>query len=147
MPENDLSKRLEIKVADWKKDKGDLINIRRRVFIEEQKVPEELEWDEFDDSSIHFLATLDEKAVAVARLKADGQIGRMAVLPEHRNQGLGSLLLQFVLQQAAKQQLDKVYLHAQTTAIRFYKKQGFITCSEIFHEANIPHREMLKKIC
>jgi len=147
MPENDLSKQVKIKVADWKTDNDDLINIRRRVFIEEQKVPEELEWDEFDDTSIHFLATLDEKAVAVARLKPDGQIGRMAVLAEHRDQGLGSLLLQFVLQQAAKQKLNEVYLHAQTTAIRFYEKQGFATCGEIFYEADIPHREMLKKIC
>lgn len=147
MPENDFSEQLKIKVADWKKDKDDLKNIRRRVFIEEQNVPEELEWDEFDDSSIHFIATLDERAVAVARLKPDGQIGRMAVLAEHRNQGLGSLLLQFVLQQAAKQKLNKVYLHAQTSAIRFYEKQGFASCGEIFYEANIPHREMLKKIC
>lgn len=147
MSENDLSERFKIKVADWKTDKSDLKNIRRLIFIEEQRVPEELEWDEFDDSSIHFLATLDEKVVAVARLKPDGQIGRMAVLAEHRNQGFGSLLLRFVLQQAAKQKLNKVYLHAQTAAIRFYEKQGFTTCSEIFYEADIPHREMLKKIC
>ncbi|NOQ90795.1 MAG: GNAT family N-acetyltransferase, partial [Gammaproteobacteria bacterium] len=73
MPENDLGKRFKIKVADWKTDKSDLKHIRRLIFIEEQNVPEELEWDEFDDSSIHFLATLDEKVVAVARLKPDGQ--------------------------------------------------------------------------
>ena len=117
------------------------------MFIEEQEVPEALEWDEFDNTSSHFLAMLDDSAVATARLMPNGQIGRMAVLAEYRNKGLGRQLLQFVLQQAKKNKLKKVHLHAQTNALAFYEKQGFTTSSEIFYEANIPHREMLKEIC
>lgn len=147
MPADDLMQRLEIKLADWSTDKFDLQNIRRKVFIEEQKVPEALEWDEFDNTSLHFLAMLDDSAVATARLMPNGQIGRMAVLAEYRNKGLGKQLLQFVLQQAKKNKLKKIHLHAQTSALAFYEKQGFTTSSEVFYEANIPHREMLKEIC
>lgn len=137
---------VNVRVADWHTDKSSLRQIRRQVFIEEQKVPEELEWDEFDDSSIHFLASCEDQPVACARLKADGQIGRMAVLAEHRNRGFGRKLLKFILQ-TSEQKLSKVYLHAQLTAVPFYKKQGFIETGEIFYEANIPHREMFKKVC
>lgn len=139
-------KGIKIRIADWLTDKDKLAQIRRLVFIEEQNVPEELEWDEFDDISIHFLVTQDDQLIACARLKPDGQIGRMAVLASHRNQGTGSSLLKFVLQQAVKTKLDKVYLHAQETAISFYEKHGFTAVGDIFYEANIPHREMLKKI-
>lgn len=137
---------IEIKQVSWQKHKEDLSTIRRQVFIEEQNVPEELEWDEYDESSIHFLATIEQKVIAVARLKPDGQIGRMAVLAEYRKQGTGSELLHFILQVATSKNFDKVYLHAQTTAIPFYEKQGFIIQGDIFYEANIPHRGMLKKI-
>ena len=106
-----------------------------------------MEWDEHDDSSTHFLATLDNKVIATARLKTDGQIGRMAVLAEYRNKGIGSKLLQFVLQTARQQKLKKIYLHAQLSAIAFYKKHGFIACGHVFYEAGIAHREMSKKLC
>ena len=139
-------KGIKIRIADWLTDKNKLAQIRRLVFIEEQNVPEELEWDEFDDISIHFLVTQNDQLIACARLKPDGQIGRMAVLASHRNQGTGSSLLKFVLQQAVKTKLDKVFLHAQKTAISFYEKHGFTAVGDIFYEANIPHREMLKKI-
>lgn len=137
---------IKIRIADWHTDKDSLSLIRRQVFIEEQNVPEELEWDEFDESSIHFLATHDDQLIACARLKPDGQIGRMAVLATHRSQGTGSKLLRFVIQEAGKQKLNNVYLHAQESAISFYEKHGFIAVGDIFYEANIPHREMLRKM-
>jgi len=143
MPENHLV----IRLADWEKDKTALSMIRKQVFIEEQKVPEDMEWDEFDASASHFLTLKDNQAIACARLKTDGQIGRMAVLPEHRDKGIGKQLLQLVLQEAATQNLDTVYLHAQVTARAFYEKHGFSARGDIFYEANIPHQEMLKKIC
>lgn len=138
---------IQCRVADWSIDRDTLSNIRYRVFIEEQKVPVELEWDEYDNSATHFIASCDDTAVACARLKSDGQIGRMAVLQDYRNQGIGQALLRFVLQTAAEKNMNEVYLHAQVSAIPFYEKQGFITVGDIFYEADIPHREMLKKIC
>ena len=138
---------IKIRIASWDSDQDSLARIRRLVFIEEQNVPEDMEWDEYDDSATHFLISLDNKVIATARLKTDGQIGRMAVLAEYRNKGIGSKLLQYVLLVAKQQKLKNVYLHAQVSAIAFYKKHGFTTCGRVFYEANIPHREMSKKIC
>ena len=143
---NMIKHNIKIRIADWHTDKNSLTQIRRRVFIEEQSVPEDMEWDEHDQSAIHFLATLENKVIATARLKTDGQIGRMAVLAEYRNKGIGSKLLQFVLLTAKQQKLKNIYLHAQVSAISFYEKHGFTACGHVFYEANIPHREMLKKI-
>ena len=137
---------INIHLADWDTEKNSLKEIRQWVFIEEQNVPEAMEWDEYDTSSIHFLVTHKDKAIACARLKTDGQIGRMAVLPAYRNQGIGSKLLRFILKHAARHQVKQVYLHAQTTAIPFYEKQGFAAHGELFYEADIPHRKMSLEI-
>ena len=134
-----------IQTTSWQKDKAALSHIRREVFIEEQNVPEELEWDEFDNTCIHILATdANNNPVACGRIKPDGHIGRMAVLKEHRNTGIGSDILKQLLDSAHDMKLKKVYLHAQITAIPFYEKQGFITYSGEFMDAGIPHKSMEK---
>lgn len=137
---------LVIRVADWQQDKNALIEIRKKVFIEEQNVPIELEWDGYDEASVHYIASLNNepvnKSIACARLKPDGQIGRMAVLPDYRNQGIGTELLKLIVQNAVDKKLTQLYLHAQVAAISFYQKQGFITQGEIFYEADIAHRKM-----
>ena len=138
---------LIIRVADWKTEKEALSAIRRDVFILEQKVPEEMEWDEYDQSSIHFIVTLENTALATARLTLDGRIGRMAVRHPYRNQSIGSKLLAFILQTALDKNIKKLHLHAQVSAIGFYEKQGFSARGDVFYEANIPHREMSKIIC
>lgn len=137
-----------IRFAYWDNatDHKMLSEIRRRVFIEEQKVPESLEWDEFDGSAMHFIVFYKHEAIAVARLKPDGQIGRMAVLPAYRNQDIGSALLQFILKTADRKNLTQVYLHAQTSAIEFYERIGFVSHGNVFYEADIPHREMTKTL-
>ena len=135
------------KVTNWNEDKSALGSIRKKVFIEEQKVPEELEWDEYDEQCMHVLVTDDQnKPIATGRIKPDGHIGRMAVLKEYRNTGIGSAILKELIKSAQDKHLTKVYLHAQTTAISFYEKQGFKTCSEEFMDANIPHKTMEKQL-
>ena len=138
--------RAVIRTADWAEEKEQLSAIRRQVFIVEQKVPEELEWDEFDETSTHFIASVGGKPIGTARLKTDGQIGRMAVLESYRNHGIGSQLLQLVLSTAEVKHYPKVYLHAQVEAIPFYKKHGFTSEGDIFYEADIPHRGMFKNL-
>jgi len=135
-----------IRLADWENDKTALRAIRNQVFIKQQNVPEDLEWDEFDSTATHFLAMRNNLPIACARLKVDTQIGRMAVLADYRNEGTGTKLLQFVLQTIAEQNIGEVYLHAQVTAMAFYEKHGFIAQGDIFYEAGIPHRAMLKNI-
>ena len=134
---------VSVRIAIWENDKEELSKVRRLVFIEEQKIPKQLEWDGEDELSIHYLAEIETKIVAVARLKPDGQLGRMAVLKEYRNQGIGHKLLQFIIKNLNNRK--DIYLHAQVSAIPFYKKHGFIECEDIFYEADIPHKKMLLK--
>lgn len=135
-----------IRLANWDKDRDALSAIRTHVFIEEQHVPQDLEWDEFDSSATHFLAFEKDQAIACARLNSDGKISRMAVLADYRNKGTGKKLLQFIVHEAVSLKYQSAYLHAQVTAVAFYEKQGFVANSDIFYEANIAHREMSKKI-
>ena len=137
----------QLKNTSWNENKKALSEIRRKVFIEEQKVPEELEWDEYDQGCSHVLVTDKyNNPVACGRLKEDGHIGRMAVLKEYRSTGIGTSLLQELLHHAKTLHIKKVYLNAQTTAIGFYEKQGFKVSSEEFMDANIPHKSMAKSL-
>jgi predicted GNAT family N-acyltransferase len=135
-----------IKITHWDKDKQSLSDVRRKVFIEEQNVPEELEWDEFDKDCVHILVTDNNIPVACGRMKSDGQIGRMAVLQPYRNFGIGTEILKACLVYAKNHNINNIYLHAQTSAIGFYEKQGFEASSEEFMDANIPHKTMKKTI-
>lgn len=132
--------------SNWKQNHHELIQVRTRVFIEEQQVPDELEWDEFDQQSTHFLAFHNNKPIATARLKPDGQIGRMAVMKDYRNKGVGTELLTAVLLLAKDSGYSMVYLHAQKQAVSFYRKFNF-TCNGIeFLDANILHQAMYKNL-
>jgi predicted GNAT family N-acyltransferase len=133
---------IEIRSAQWARDHDLLAEIRRRVFIEEQSVPEALEWDDEDDSAQHWLALSEGQPVGTARVLASGQIGRMAVLARARGQGVGSALLQQSIAHARSAQLREVYLHAQTHALAFYERHGFIAEGPEFNDVKIPHRTM-----
>lgn len=117
--------------------------MRRTVFIEEQNVPETLEWDGLDETAAHVLAAnAAGSPIGCGRLLPDGRIGRMAVLPEWRRRGVGRALLQTLLAAARNQGMTKVELSAQVNAIPFYEKAGFRVCSAIYMDAGIPHRDM-----
>ncbi len=136
----------KVELANWPDDKDDLKAIRTVVFIEEQCVPIELEWDGLDEQCIHFIARIASMSVATARLKADGQLGRMAVLKDYRQLGIGSILLTTALTYAKDTDFKRIYLHAQTQVIGFYEKFGFTVKGKEFMDAGIPHREMSFKI-
>ena len=129
--------------VEWPAARPALASVREQVFIREQGVPEALEWDGFDESAIHLLAT-DElgTSVGTARLTASGQIGRMAVLPGWRYRGVGSALLAETLEAARQAGFDLVFLNAQARAIPFYERFGFHAAGPVFSEADIPHRRM-----
>ncbi len=117
--------------------------VREQVFVTEQKVPLELEWDEWDERSDHAVARdTNGQAIGTARLLPDGRIGRMAVLREWRRRGVGAALMEALLQKAREQSLSRVTLHAQTHAAGFYRRFGFSERGGEFWEAGIPHVEM-----
>ncbi len=122
-------------------------SVRETVFIQEQRVPEELEWDQHDAKAIHVIAVdTNNHVIGTARLLTDGHIGRMAVLESWRKHGVGSAMLQKLLLIAKQLHLTRVFLHAQTSAIGFYEQHGFNTVGEEFMDAGIPHRYMQKDL-
>ncbi len=121
--------------------------MRREVFIEEQKVPEDLEWDEADESAFHVLATSREgKAIGTGRLKSGCLVGRMAVVKEWRGRGVGGAILQALIEIARRERCREIRLHAQTHALDFYRRYGFTAVGDVFDEAGIPHRLMELKL-
>lgn len=132
-----------VEPADYHSDFDDLRAIREEVFIVEQKIPEDIEFDSIDPSCHHFLARTDEHAaIGTVRLSPDGKIGRMAVLSEWRKQGVGKSLLVTVIDKARKLGLTEVSLNAQVPLTGFYEKFGFAKLGEVFKIANIPHQAM-----
>ena len=132
-----------VRPVNWNTSREHLQAIRRAVFIEEQHVPEELEWDAVDPSCYHVLAlSADGTPIGTGRLVPDGHIGRMAVLKEWRGKGVGSVILETLLSYARMEKFDTVKLHAQTHAVDFYRKHGFTASGKKFLEAGILHRHM-----
>ncbi len=137
---------VRIRKYSWQLAPGDIRNIRQKVFVEEQSVPPELEWDATDEIADHFLAVLpDNTPAGVARLFSTlgetGHIGRMAILPEFRGRGIGEALLRHLITESAGQ-YQELKLSAQQHAIAFYHRAGFHVYSEPYDDAGIPHLDM-----
>lgn len=135
-----------VRLADWAQDRAQLQAVREAVFVREQNIPAELEWDEaVDRVCIHVLA-LDraDRPIGTARLKPDGQIGRMAVLAPWRRHGVGRTLLHTLLSVGREHRIDTLWLNAQAHTLGFYVQLGFRSTGEPFHEAGIVHRRMIR---
>ena len=132
-----------VRPVNWNARRVELRAVRRAVFIEEQHVPEELEWDDVDERAYHVLATDDDgAAIGTGRLSLDCQIGRMAVAREWRGRGVGAAILRTLVDFAVKEGCRVVRLHAQTHALGFYERHGFEAVGAEFEEAGIRHRAM-----
>ena len=145
MPQHPDAGRVEL--TDWATTESAIRAIRETVFIHEQGVPVELEWDGRDSSCAHVLAWNDRgEAIGTARMQQNGTIGRMAVLKDWRGRGVGRALLQTLLDLAVRQGLPRVTLSAQTHALGFYERAGFHVVGKPFMDAGIPHRKMVKEL-
>jgi predicted GNAT family N-acyltransferase len=134
--------RIECVVAAWDAERAPIERIRREVFVREQGIPESDEWDGEDATSVHILATLNREPVGTGRLNRAGKIGRIAVLPGLRGRGIGSLILDRLLEEARRLGIREPCLHAQVQAVSFYERLGFERKGEVFDEAGIPHVRM-----
>lgn len=138
---------IRAELAGWAPAEPLIRSIRETVFIHEQGVPVELEWDGLDSSCAHVLAWNERnEAIGTARMQPNGTIGRMAVLKEWRSRGAGRALLQALLDLAVRKGHRRVTLSAQTHAIGFYERAGFRSIGEAFMDAGIPHRKMVKEL-
>ena len=136
-----------VRLCAWVDAVDALRAVRRSVFVVEQGVPEAVEFDAADLSSLHALA---EDAVSTpigcARLLADGHIGRVAVLAHWRGRGVGRALMQSLIERAAARGDAAVIVNAQVQAMPFYARDGFVATGEAFLEAGIAHRVMTRKL-
>jgi len=134
-----------IRDVAWAQEAPKLRAVRIAVFVVEQNIPEELEWDEHDAVSAHALAE-DREGVPIGcgRLLPDGHIGRLAVLSDWRAQGVGARLLLHLVDLARKQGHARVLLNAQQQAMPFYARYGFAPSGTPFTEAGIAHQEMAR---
>ena len=126
--------------VSWKQECERITMIRKKVFVEEQNVPIEIDLDE----QCWFVLAEDASgnAIGTGRLLPDGKIGRMAVLKPYRGMGVGSAILQALINLAATQSITALYLHGQLSARGFYRKYGFVEIGPVFNEAGIPHIKM-----
>ncbi len=132
-----------VHIVSWHDGGRSLRAVREAVFMREQGVSAELEWDGLDKGCRHALA-LDDKgeAIGCGRLTQDAHIGRMAVLREWRGRKVGTALLIALLDEARSHSYGDVELSAQVQALPFYRRFGFVEEGEVFMDADIPHRKM-----
>lgn len=134
---------VRIELLDWEAARPLAAPIRFAVFVEEQKVPAELEIDDQDARCVHALARDAEgRALGTGRLLPDGHIGRMAVLVEARKLGVGSALLAALMDEARRRGHAQAVLSAQTHAIPFYRRHGYAVVGGEYMDCGIPHVDM-----
>jgi len=121
-----------------------ICTLRETVFVREQGVPPELEYDGLDEQALHVLAHIGQQSVGTGRILQDGHIGRIAVLQAYRGQGIGAEIVRALVEQAAAAGQERVYLGAQLHAIGFYERLGFVPYGDEFMDAGIPHIHMEK---
>ncbi|MEP7154968.1 MAG: GNAT family N-acetyltransferase [Betaproteobacteria bacterium] len=139
-----------VETCEWVEHHAELAKIRYTVFVEEQKVPPEIEQDDMDAASVHAIARDSSgNVVGTGRLILQGElprVGRMAVLKGWRRAGIGAAMLDTLCSAAKQRGYSEVMLHAQTHATPFYFKHGFLSHGPEFAEAGIPHQEMRKQV-
>ena len=146
LPQNSANT-LEIIIKPWQEASQEAYLIRKKVFIQEQGVPEDMELDGLDPTATHVLAYEGPLCVGTARLvrlsNHHAQIGRMAVLSTFRNRGIGKAILNHLIILAQAEGVLTLVLHSQVSVMPFYAKLGFIAEGPIYEEAGIPHRNMM----
>jgi predicted GNAT family N-acyltransferase len=136
-----------IRLGAWEHLRAHAEPIRTEVFVDEQKVPAEIEIDAWDPQCVHALALDAAGAVlGTGRLLPDGHIGRMAVRKSARGQGVGTALLRSLMQEARRRGHQEVVLSAQTHAVPFYEREGFRSEGGIYDDAGIPHVDMRRSL-
>jgi len=136
-----------VSMVSWQDAEPLLRSVREAVFIHEQGIPAELEWDGLDEGCRHALA-LSHKgdAIGSGRMLVNGHIGRIAVLPKWRKQKVGTAIMEAFLDYARSNDYKQVDVDAQTHAMPFYHRFDFVEEGEVFMDADLPHIRMRRKL-
>lgn len=149
-----------VRVAEGPADLDACFAVRKEVFVVEQEVPQELEYDTYDRSAVHVLAVAEDGtplgtgrllhgADATGKTGAGpevGSLGRLAVRAAARGLGVGAALVRGIEDAARSRALSAIDLHAQTQALRFYERLGYTAYGPVFLDADIDHRSMRREI-
>ncbi|MBX9393232.1 GNAT family N-acetyltransferase [Streptomyces sp. TRM72054] len=149
-----------VRVAEEEADREACFAVRKEVFVAEQGVPEDVEYDAYDAGALHVLAVREDGvplgtgrllygAAAAAKTGGDpsvGSLGRLAVTREARGLGVGGALVRAIEDAARARGLSAVDLHAQTHALVFYERLGYVAYGPEFPDAGIPHRAMRRSL-
>lgn len=135
-----------IKQISWQEGESHLRQVRTVVFIDEQLVTPEFEWDDIDSTAIHLLAMHNNQAIGCLRIIEGKKIGRMAILKPWRGKGVGNRLLKEAIRICRLKGSKQIVLSAQTHAIHFYQQAGFEITSSEYTDVHIPHVDMRLKL-
>ena len=144
-----MNAQANIRTVETDADLQAALTLRFTVFVDEQGVPRELEHDAADADAAHVIAELDGAVIGTGRLvevDGDALLGRIAVLPAHRRQGVASLLIAALEREAQRRGFNEVSLHAQTYVQELYAKNGYAVAGAPFVEAGIDHVSMIKSL-
>jgi predicted GNAT family N-acyltransferase len=134
-------------LGNWSELQSHAAAVRQAVFVTEQGIPQELEWDAADAQCLHaVIFDGASQAIATGRLLPDGHIGRMAVLPQFRRHGLGGRILEALVSAALERGHSKVVLSAQVHAVSFYRGHGFEARGGVYDDVGIPHQDMVRTL-
>lgn len=141
---------LKIKIAETASEKEAAFNVRKKVFVDEQEIPIELELDEYDETATHFICTYNEEVVGASRLRIIddyGKLERICILKEYRGMHFGRQIIAMMESVISKLGFDQATLNAQVSAQGFYKKIGYKkTPKDPFMDAGIEHVTMIKQL-
>ena len=142
-----MTEKFTVSEVKWHESQQLLKQVRQKVFVCEQRVAEEIELDGKDPDCYHVLVTnLKNEPIGAGRMTPEGKIGRVSVLMPYRGFGLGSHILEKLVEIAAREHLSPVKLHAQIQAIHFYERHNFVSNGPVFMEAGIPHKTMKRTL-
>ncbi|MGI2327411.1 GNAT family N-acetyltransferase [Planococcus sp. YIM B11945] len=140
----------KVKIAETPLEKEQALAVRRTVFIEEQGVPATIELDEHDRTAVHFVGYELAQPIAAGRMReyepGVGKVERVAVLPSYRGQHVGVAIMEAMEEYARSNGYFRLKLNAQSYAIPFYEKLGYVITSDEFYDAGIPHKSMEKQV-
>jgi len=142
--------KLSFKLVTSDKELQGAFEVRRQVFVEEQGVPEDLEYDDDDHKAMHMVVKDGERVIGTARVQfpttSQAKIERMAILKPFRCRGIGRGIISFLNEELRNRQVEQVVLHAQYAVVAFYKSCGFKESGSPFCEVGIKHIKMQRRL-
>ena len=137
---------MHISITSFQEEEQAIRHIRGSVFVKEQGIPNEDEYDDNDNVCVHAIAWDEGRPVGTGRLSDDGRIGRIAVMKQARGKGIAKTIILALEQHARKCGLRQLWAHAQVQALGFYKKVGYRVDGDEFMEDGILHKRIQKSI-